>query len=78
MKAFLTGLADLMEKHHISEFEVMEGDSGWSTTVEGISINTELSEYDEDGNVVRQYCDVEMPNMMNARDIRELLALVTN
>lgn len=71
MKAFLSGLATLMEQHGITEMEVEEVTIGYDNRIEGIEFTAD-SQYDANGKMTREMEFFTLPGTWhNPESIRE-------
>ncbi|MBT8199715.1 MAG: hypothetical protein KJO36_04275 [Acidimicrobiia bacterium] len=71
MKAFLAELADLMEKHGVTDLEATEDSCGFYTTVGGIEVTID-GKWDDGGEPVREFCQLEIGRFVDRADLRKL------
>lgn len=71
VRAFLVALADLMEKHGVSEIEVREDDGYWHPYCTGFDFEFE-GKWDDDLNQVWAYATVGCGRYEDSESIRKL------
>lgn len=70
MRAFMREMADVMERHGVTEMNIVEKSHNWETVTTGIEFTIEQV-WDEDGNVVREDCFHTVHTWMQPDDFRE-------
>lgn len=72
MRAFLTELADLIERHNAS-IEALEETRGYDTFCAGTEFTMWYS-FDSEGNQTRELCQVKLSREPDAKEIRATLS----
>jgi len=72
MKAFLSELADLLEKHNIDEIEAVDDGENYYPSVDGVEINM-FARWDENQNIIRDHCDFRLPRYFDCDVLRKLI-----
>jgi hypothetical protein len=70
MRAFMREMAEVMERHNVSEMNIVEESHGWDTVTSGINFSID-GEWDEDGNMVRDFCEHAVHTWMTPETFRE-------
>jgi hypothetical protein len=70
MRAFMREMAEVMTRHNVSEMNIVEESHGWNTVTSGISFSID-GEWDEDGNMVRDFCEHAVHIWMTPETFRE-------